>query len=114
MTRIPKARALKRRRPTLPKTFRGARVIRGLGMDAGAFDALIDKRSMDQFDATGEMWIVVEDNALEGRFPDTNIRAFDNQKDALRCARAHANGNVDQRVLRVTAQVLVVATENDL
>ena len=95
----------------LPKTFRGAEVVRGLGMNADAYDKLIEENSMDQFDATIESWLVVDDRGLEdSSFSEPKM--FSNKKDAIRCAQAQANGNIDQRVLRVVEQILVVSTKN--
>lgn len=97
----------------LPKTYRGAEVVRGLGMNADKLDAFIDRNATDIFDAMGDMWIVVEDRALD--FDNSvEVKGFASKAEAVRYARARANGNVDHRVLRVTEQVLVVATLNDL
>jgi hypothetical protein len=97
----------------LPKKFQGASIVRGLGMDSGKFDDLIEKKSLDQFDAMRDTWLVVEDNALEDDF-GVVVRCFADEAIAIRYARAMGSGNVDYRVLRVTQQTLVVATENDL
>lgn len=98
----------------LPKTFQGAEVARGLGMGADAFDRLVACAAMDSFDATRDMWLVVPNRALEDNAGSTEVRGFTDKPRALRYARALSNGNVDHRVLHVTAQVLVVATENEL
>jgi len=82
-------------------------------MKSAAYDTLLEKKSMDHFDATAEMWIVLCDGSLDHDW-NTQVKGFAKKSDAVRFARACANGNVDQRVLRVTAQVLVVATENSL
>ncbi len=87
--------------------------MRGLGMDSAKFDDLIEKKALDQFDATKETFLVVEDGALEGDF-GVVVRCFADQAAAVRYARAMANGNVDHRVLRVSRQTLVVATRNEL
>lgn len=97
----------------LPKKFRGAAVVRGLGMKSEALDDLIEKKSLDQFDATKETFLVVEDNSLEDDM-GVVVRCFADQDAAVRYARAMANGNVDHRVLRVSEQTLVVATRNEL
>lgn len=97
----------------LPKKFQGAVVVRGLGMDSDKLDALIEKKSFDQFDAMRDTWLVVESNALEDDF-GVVVRCFGEEALATRYARAMANGNVDYRVLRVTQQTLVIATENEL
>lgn len=99
---------------SLPKKFRGADVVRGEGMKSVDLDRFLEQRAMDQFDATNDMWIVIEDNALEDLDDSVEIKGFDNKAEAVRFAQARSNGNVDHRVLRVTAQVLVVATDNDL
>lgn len=103
----------KPKKKPLPKKFRGADVVRGLGMRAEAFDDLIDRKALDVFDATKETWLVVEDRAIEVD-GSCEPRCFREKEDALRYARALACGNVDHRVLRVTDQVLVVGTENEL
>ena len=97
----------------LPKTYRGAEVVRGLGMNGDKLDVFVERNAVDCFDATGDMWVVVEDRA---RDPDNSVevKGFASKAEAVRYARARANGNVDHRVLRVTDQVLVVATDNDL
>ena len=94
----------------LPKKFGGAKVMRGLGMKQKPYKRLSDK-SLDDFNASGDLWIVLDDRALRDHSYAT---AFKIKEDAIRFARAEANGNVDQRVLRVTEQILVIATENDL
>lgn len=97
----------------LPKKFRGADVVRGLGLKQEPFDKLCYEKAIDEFDATCDSYLVVPDGALH---PDESceVHAFRDEKDAMRFARAMACGNVDHRVLRVTEQTLVVATENDL
>jgi hypothetical protein len=96
----------------LPKKFRGATVVRGLGMKADKYDDLVEKKALDAFDATRDTFVVVDDRILEDTVSD--VHCFLDEEAAVRFARAKANGNVDQRVLRVTGQTLVVATENDL
>ena len=108
-----KAKAAKAAKP-LPKTWRGAEVVRGRGMDSDELDTFLDKKAMDGFDAKREMWIVVEDKALEDLDDSVEIKGFSDKDDAIRFAQARANGNVDHRVLKVTDQVLVVGTMNDL
>lgn len=98
----------------LPKKFQGAEVVRGEGMSSDKLDAFVERRAMDQFDATADMWLVVENGALEDVDDSVEVKGFDNKEEAVRFAQARANGNVDHRVLRVTEQVLVVATMNEL
>lgn len=98
----------------LPKTYRGAEVVRGLGMNGDKLDKFIERKAMDCFDATDDMYVVVDDRCLDDSYSTAEIKAFKNRDAAIRYARALGNGNVDQRVLRVTEQVLVVATDNDL
>lgn len=98
----------------LPKTWRGAKVLRGDGMKSDDLDTFLEKKAMDGFDAKREMWIVVEDKALDDLDDSVEIKGFAAKDDAIRFAQARANGNVDHRVLRVTDQVLVVGTLNDL
>lgn len=75
------------------------------------FEAL-EAHALDGFDASADLWVVLEDRALESGHVE--VKAFRDEGNAIRYARACACGNVDQRVLRVTAQTLVVATENEL
>lgn len=96
----------------LPKTFRGAEVMRGLAMKTAKLDALVERKALVNFDAEREMWLVVADDALQNDVDE--IKAFASKETAVRYARACANGNVNHRVLRVTGQVLVVATCNEL
>ena len=98
----------------LPKTFQGAEVVRGLGMNSDQLHTFLERNAMDRFDATRDMWIVVEANALEYLDDSVQVKGFAAKDDALVYARAQANGNVDHRILRVTEQVLIVATGNDL
>jgi hypothetical protein len=96
----------------LPKTFRGAEVVRGLGMNHEKFDRMIERNALDQFDATHDTWLVVPNDALQdGGFSEP--RCFRDKDEAVRCAQAMANGNIDHRVLRITGHVLVIATDND-
>ena len=98
----------------LPKKFRGAEVVRGLGMNADKLETFLERRAMDGFEATSDMWLVIEDKALQDLDDTVEVKGFDNKAEAVRYAQARSNGNVDHRVLRVTEQVLVVATDNDL
>lgn len=109
MTKKPPKAAVK----PLPKKFRGADVVRGLGMKSEALDELVDRKALDVFDATRDTWLVVEDRAIEVD-GSCEPRCFHKKEDALRYARAMANGNIDHRVLRVTEQILVVGTNNEL
>lgn len=95
----------------LPKTFRGAEVVRGLGMNHEKFDAMITRESLDQFDAMRDTWLVVSNEALQDS-GFSEPRCFQDKEDAVRYAQAMANGNIDHRVLRVTEHVLV--TDNEL
>jgi hypothetical protein len=97
----------------LPKKFQGAEVVRGEGMNSDKLDSFVEQRAMDGFDATADMWIVIENNALEDLDDTVEVKGFDNKEEAVRFAQARSNGNVDHRVLRVTEQVLVVATMNE-
>lgn len=97
----------------LPKTYRGAEVVRGLGMNGDKLDAFVERNAVDCFDAMSDMWIVVENRALDPA-NDVEVKGFASKAEAIRYARARSNGNVDHRVLRVTEQVLVVATDNEL
>lgn len=109
MKRTPKAAAKR-----LPKSFRGVEVVRGRGMDRGKCAAFIEKKALDQFDASCEMWLVVADNALADPNASWEVKEFVTKVDALRYARGASYGNVNHRLLRITGQVLVVATMNGL
>lgn len=98
----------------LPKKFQGAAVVRGLGMKSDKFDKLVEDKALDQFDALRDTYLVIEDKALEEDSGSVVVRCFIDEADALCYAKACANGNVDHRVLRVTQQTLVVATQNNL
>ena len=100
------------KKKSLPKTHRGAEVVRGLPMKN--LDAFAEKKAMDGFDARKEMWIVVEDGALNDLDDQVEVKGFATKDDAVRFAQGRSNGNVDHRVLRVIEQVLVVGTMNDL
>lgn len=96
-----------------PKIFQGAKVIHGLGMVTHEIEALEDN-SLSQFDAREECWLVLPDGVLEEGALSVNPRGFTDKELAIRYAQACANGNIDYRVLRVTEQILVVATEHKL
>lgn len=113
-TKVKKETKVKKAIKSLPKTFQGAEVVRGLGIISGDLDKHLERNAMDQFDATRDMWIVMDNNALEDLDDTVEVKGFANKADAILFAKARANGNVDHRVLRVTDQVLVVATMNDL
>lgn len=98
-----------------PKQFRGAHVVRGLGMNPDAIDTLVDRHAYGEFSdaADGDAYLVLEDNALRGGcFMEP--RLFASEEHAIRYARAMSNGNVDHRVLRVAGQTLVIGTDNKL
>jgi len=98
----------------LPKKFQGAEVVRGKGMTSEKMDALVESCALSNFEAMREMYLVVDDTALEDADDAVQVKGFTSKKEALLFARGRASGNVDQRVLRITSQVLVIATENDL
>lgn len=98
----------------LPKKFAGAEVVRGKGMNADKLDTFLERNAMDQFDAKREMWLVIENNALEDLDDSVEVKGFATKADALVYARARSHGNVDHRVLRIAEQILVVATDNEL
>lgn len=98
----------------LPKKFQGAEVVRGEGMNSDKLDTFVERRAMDGFNATKDMWLVIEDKALEDVDDSVEVKGFDNKAEAVRYAQARSKGNVDHRVLRVTEQILVIATMNDL
>lgn len=97
---------------TLPAKFQGARVVRGEGMKE--VDDFLEREATDNFDATRDMFLVIEDRALQDPDDSVEVKGFLDEANAVRYAQACANGNIDQRVLRVTEQVLVVATMNEL
>lgn len=98
----------------LPATFRGAAVIRGEGMNADEFDTFLERRARDAFDADRDNWLVVEDRALHDIDGSTRILVFNDKADAIKCAKGLSNGNVDHRVIKLTDQILVIGTYNDL
>lgn len=100
-------------REKLPKTFGGARVVRGLGMKYDAFEKLRETHSLDSWDATQTTYVVVPDRIDDG-YTHVEVAYFLDEAKAIRYARALSCGNVDHRVLTITDQVLVVATDNDL
>jgi hypothetical protein len=113
---MPKAKLPVARAKRLPKTFRGASVVRGLGMTGEQIDKLVDKKAISRFDWFGEprnLFLVVSDDCLRGH-GSTSVKAFVDEAAAVRYARAMGNGNVNQRVLHVTDQTLVIATESEL
>jgi hypothetical protein len=73
----------------------------------------LEAKALDQFEAMQVSYLVLTDKALAGG-SFSEPRCFLFEKDAFRYARACACGNVDQRVLRINAQTLVVATENEI
>lgn len=95
----------------LPKTWRGAAVVRGKGMHYKKYEALVETHALDVFEAERESWLVVRDDLTNGLGPPKLFASYDR---ALAFARAESNGNVDHRVLRIDGQTLVVATENEL
>lgn len=97
----------------LPKKFRGAAVVRGLGMDGDELDELVLRKAYDQFDATKDTYLVVENNALMDDM-GALVRCFADEDTAIRYARAMASGNIDHRVLRITQHTLVIGTRNEL
>ena len=105
---------LKKVSKKLPKMFHGAEVVRGEGMDSNQLDEFVERSAMDQFDASADMWIVVENKALDDLEGTVEVKGFDNKEEAVRFAQARANGNVDQRVLHVTNQILVIGIWNEL
>jgi hypothetical protein len=98
----------------LPRTWRGAEVVRGAGMKGDELDDFLTRKAFDNFDPTREQWLVVEDRALEDLEDSTQMRVFGSKEEALRCAKAQSCGNVDHRVIRLGEQTLVVATMNEL
>lgn len=77
-------------------------------------EALLEEKALDAFDATRPMWLVIEDKALHASSGSVEVKGFFDDLAALAYAQALAHGNVNHRVLHVTAQVLVVATDNGL
>jgi hypothetical protein len=98
----------------LPTTFQGAAVVRGQGLGSDEVDDLLEREALAEFDATHDLFLVLPGDALVDLDASTQVHGFRDEKIALRYAQAMGNGNVDQRVLRVTQQTLVVGTMNDL
>lgn len=114
MKKKPVKKSSKKSPKKLPEKFQGAAVVRGEGMDGDEFDSFAEQNAMDNFDATRDMWLVIEDKALNKPDDSVEVKGFADKADAVRYAQARSNGNVDTRVLRVTEQVLVIATMNEL
>lgn len=112
-TTTPKTPKTPKRSKSTPvlERFRGAQVVRGLGMKPNALDALVSRHAYAEFPDT-VAYLVLEDHALADG--GSEPRLFAKLKHAIRYARARSHGNVDHRVLRVTDQVLVIGTRNKL
>lgn len=95
----------------LPKMFRGASVVRGKGMKMSAVEKLTGTHAVGAWSDSVKLFVVVADE-MDQFFSD--VKAFTDKAKAIRFAQACSNGNVNHRVLTVTAQTLVVATENEL
>lgn len=100
------------KREKLPKQWQGADVVRAVPMDGDKCDVLVEEHACSEWDARSPMFVVVDDTSIEDRPFD--FKVFKSKAKALRYAKACGNGNMDQRVLTVTAQTLIVATDNDL
>lgn len=71
----------------------------GLGMKSEAFDKLESKKLTHYTELTGEVFGVLDANDLGDSFDAPLI--FKLERDAIRCARALSNGNVDHLVVRI-------------
>ena len=114
MKKTKKKSPAKKKPHPLPATFAGADVLGGKAMDADDLDELLEEHALDEFITAPEgVYLVVDDNALQlGRAMQPTL--FLDRDKAIRCAQARSNGNVDHRVLKVTEQVLIVGTDNEL
>jgi hypothetical protein len=110
----PVAKPTKKSPAKMPAKFQGAVVLRGEGMNSDELDSFTERNAMDTFDATRDMWLVIENSALKDLDNSVEVKGFSDKDLAVRYAQACSNGNVDTRVLRVTEQVLVIATMNEL
>ena len=99
----------------LPASFAGADVVDGKGMHSDDYDQLLEEHALDEFITSPEgVYLVIDDDALTagGAFHDPAL--FVDRDKAIQCARSRACGNTNHRVLKVTDQVLVVGTDNEL
>ena len=104
---------MKNLRKKLPKTYQGAKVVRGRGMNSDQLDDFVEKKAYAEFLPNAPQWLVIEDRALEDRDGSTQVRVFGSERDALRCAKALANGNIDHRVIKLGRQTFVLGTMNE-
>jgi predicted alternative tryptophan synthase beta-subunit len=97
----------------LPARWQGAKCVRGEGMKSETFDEILDRHVLDALDASIPNYIVIPDDVSDV-YASVSIYVFRNKEIAVRAAKALSCGNVNHRVLTVTSQVLVVATDNEL
>jgi hypothetical protein len=99
----------RRRHRVLPRSHRGAVVVRGRCVDLPAYDEMMS-RAVGRLDwlSNGVYYLVVRSDA------SGDFHVFVDHGAALDAAKAMSCGNVDHRVLTISGQVLVVATENEL
>ncbi len=84
----------------LPKTFQGEAVVRSHGMNVDKLETFVERNALDQFYATKDMWLVIQDKALEDADGSVEVKALDNKDDTV-VAQARANGNIDHCALQV-------------
>lgn len=87
------------------------KTIRGKGIDSDEIDDLVDKHALscDEW-PRGEFFLVTDE-----RKDDTDLRdgkVFGKLAHATKYAQACGHGNVNQRVLRCTTEIIVIATDN--
>lgn len=94
-------------------TYSGWVVMRGLGMVYTRFDKLFEQHARADIDwpRKGQACFVVVRDRLEDSASDFP-QVFTDRDVAVSVARAHSNGNINHRVLTVTDQLIVRATDN--
>lgn len=104
---------MKEKKEPLPKKYRGADIVYGLGLKQKAYDTLVEKHALESsldLEIGKPGYLVTRRESHDGW---DNPKLFRNKKDALRFARAEANGNVDHVVLEVRLDTTVIGTENE-
>lgn len=96
----------------LPATYRGAKVVRGKGTHHAKMDRIRGRYALVSYQADKTVYLVVDDSGLDSGLNE--LKLFDDYAIAEQYAQGLSYGNVDHRVLTITAQTLVVATDNDL
>lgn len=80
------------------------------GMTSEELDALVEDHSYVHGEWPKGVFYAVVPDAIQGHAGWDGITVFKTRGDAIVYARAMAQGNVDQRVLKVTESTLVLST----